>query len=345
MKYIKKVFFFLSLFLFYFIFKEFLSLYFYLKSVHPNFAYGFLILLSIGIIYFVLIPIFNIIRYPRHYAPVHDIKKADEELKKRIKRFRNNKYLQNIEFDFSDIKEDEASYKKIISILEKETSRIRKIHVSQLFYSTAIAQNGFLDAIFILSASINLIKDIFILYNGRVSNRDLWKIAGKIYYSIAIGGSEGVEYATEEIFSKFATQSLKSIPFIDKILASLADGLVNAVLLTRISYITENYCKLYYIKSDKQLNPNPGFVLDSAKNITHDLIERIFQTMRKIAFEKTVDFALIAVNPIGYVLNRAIDKSDKIETAKKYKLKEQTRLLGNPLAYGIEKLYKSLKKR
>ena len=86
-------------------------------------------------------------------------------------------------------------------------------------------------------------------------------------------------------------------------------------------------------------------MLDSAKNITHDLIEKIFNTMRKIAFEKTIDFALIAVNPIGYVLNRAIDRSEKIEFSKKDKLKEQTRLLGNPLAYGIEKLYKSLKKK
>ena len=220
MKYIKKVLFFLTLFLFYFIFKEFFSLYFYLKSLDPYFAYGFLVLLSIGIIYFVLIPIFNIIRYPRHYAPVKDKSKAEGELKKRINRFRTNKYLKSINFDFSVIKEDEESYKKIISTLEKETARIRKEHVSQLFYSTTIAQNGFLDAIFILSASINLIKDIFILYNGRVSNRDLWKITGKIYYAVAIGGSEGVEYATEEIFSKFATQSLKSIPFIDKILSS-----------------------------------------------------------------------------------------------------------------------------
>ncbi len=345
MKYIKKVFFFLTLFLFYIIFKEFISLYAYLQSIDRYFAYGFLILLGAALLFLVIIPIFNIIRYPRHYSPVYNKDKASEERIKRIRRFRNNKYLSRINFDFSNIQEDDESYNRIISVLEKETARIRKKHVSQLFYSTTIAQNGFLDAIFILSSSINLIKDIFILYNGRISNRDLWKIMGKIYYAVAIGGSEGVEYATEEVFSKFATQSLKSIPFIDKILSSLADGLVNAVLLTRISYITENYCKLYYIESDRKLNPAPGFVLDSAKNITHDLIERIFGTMRKIAVDKTVNFALIAVNPIGYVLNRAIDKSEKIENGKKEKLKEQTRLLGNPLAFGLEKLYKSLRKK
>jgi len=349
MKYLKKVLFFLTLFLFYFIIKEFLELYFYLNSIHQNVAYAFLIILGLAFIFLVILPLFNILRYPRHFSPTKDKNLEQEELKIRIRRFRNNKYLKSINFDFSPITEDIAGYKKIIHELEKETGRLRKKHVSQLFYSTAIAQNGFLDAVFILSASINHIKDIFILYNGRVTNRDLFKIAGKIYYSIAIGGSEGVEYATEEIFSKFATQTMKSIPFIDKILASIADGMVNSVLLTRISYITENYCKLHYIESDSQIYPSPGFVMNSAKNITQDFVEKIFRTMRKLAVKfainKTFDFALIAINPIGYVLGKTIEASDKIDMEQKPKLKEHAKLLGNPLAYGFEKLIKSFKKK
>ena len=138
---------------------------------------------------------------------------------------------------------------------------------------------------------------------------------------------------------------MKSVPFIDKILASIADGFVNSVMLTRISYITENYCKLHYIESDKELYPSPGFVFDSAKNITQKTIEDSFKILRRMAFHKTFDFALVAINPIGYVLGRAIESSDKIDHEKKPRLKEHARLLGNPLAYGIEKLIKSLKRK
>ncbi|OQY38189.1 MAG: hypothetical protein B6226_03975, partial [Candidatus Cloacimonetes bacterium 4572_65] len=122
-----------------------------------------------------------------------------------------------------------------------------------------MAQNGFLDALIILSSSINHIKSIFILYNGRVNNRDLLNIGKNVYYSVLIGGSEGVEYVTDEIVTKLASDTVKSIPFIDKIIASLADGLVNSVLLTRISYLTENYCKMTYLEKSSDLLPPTSF--------------------------------------------------------------------------------------
>ena len=82
-----------------------------------------------------------------------------------------------------------AQYSKRIELLVKECANIRKKYVAQLFYSSSISQNGFIDAMLVLSYSINMVKDIFVLYNGRVTNRDLFNIAKKIYYSIAIAGS------------------------------------------------------------------------------------------------------------------------------------------------------------
>jgi hypothetical protein len=344
LKFIKKIIFFLSLFLFYFIFKEFLQLYTSLKSFHPYAAYVFLFVFAGIFLYFVVIPIIKIFKIPRNPGPTTDKTKENLLIAKRMELFKKNKYLQSIHFDFSELESTKENYDKIVKILEKEAAKIRKKHVSQLFYSTSIAQNGFLDAVLILSASINHIKEIFLLYNGRVSNRDLITIAKKIYYSVAIGGSEGIEYASQEIFSKFATQGMKSIPFIDKILASIADGFVNAALLTRISYITENYCKLTHIKSERDIYPNPQFVFNSAKNITADMMERIYGAIKKMALERTLNFALVAINPIGYVWSRSIEKSENINPLKKEKMMEQAKLIGNPLAYALEKLIKSLRK-
>ncbi|MDA3812712.1 MAG: hypothetical protein PF570_00520 [Candidatus Cloacimonetes bacterium] len=344
MKYIKKIIFFISLFVLYLIFKEFLQLYVYMKNVHPYAAYGTLVIIAFVFIFYVVSPIIKILKIPKNYGPTLDKSKESEIITFRIEKFRKNKFLKEQTFDFSKINNDKESYNKILKVLSKQASDIRKNRVSQLFYSTAIAQNGFLDAILILSASINHIKEIFLLYNGRVSNRDLFTIGKKVYYSMAIGGSEGVEYVTEEIFSKFAVDSLKSIPFIDKIFSSIADGFVNAALLTRISYVTENYCKLTYIESEKDLVPSAHFIFNSAKNITSHTIDKLKESLIKMTVDSSINFAMIAVNPIGYVLGKTIDKSDNIDPSKKERLKDHAKLVGNPVVYVMGKLFKSLRK-
>jgi len=316
-----------------------------MKNVHPYAAYATLAVIVIAFVIWVIIPIFKILKIPKNFGPTLDKDNESELITQRIERFRENNFLKEQDFDYSEIKSDNASYNKIIKVLSKEASEIRKSRVSQLFYSTAIAQNGFLDAILILSASINHIKEIFLLYNGRVSNRDLFMIGKKVYYSMAIGGSEGVEYVTEEIFSKFAVDSLKSIPFIDKIFSSIADGFVNAALLTRISYITENYCKLTYIETEKDIYPSAHFIFNSAKNITSHTIDKLKESLIKMTVDSSLNFALIAVNPIGYVLGKSIDKSDNIDPSKKERWKDHAKLVGNPVVYVIGKLFKSLRKK
>ena len=218
MKFIEKILYFFSLFVLYLIFKAFLLLYNQVKEIHPYAGYGVL-LLSLGIfVYFVFLPAIKIFSLPRNLGPAWNVDQENRLIRERIYKYKENPYLISSGEIMTAIEPTKENYLRLTKLLEQECSRLRKLSVSQLFYTTSIAQNGFLDAILILSASINHVKDIFILFNGRVSNRDLWIIAQKIYYSVAIGGSEGVEYATEEIFSKFASDSMKSIPFIDKII-------------------------------------------------------------------------------------------------------------------------------
>ena len=345
MKFIKKIIFFISLFILYIIIREFLELYISIRTLHPYAGYTFLVVISGFFVYFAIIPLYSIIVIPRNLGPVNTLDAEQELIINRIEKFKSNKYLQQIEYDFSSITSNKEGYLKVIKILEKQADSIRRRHVSQLFYSTSIAQNGFLDALFILSGSINHVKELFLLYNGRVSNLDLLIIGKKVYYSMVIGGSEGVEYATEEIFSKLASESLRSIPFIDKILSSIVDGLVNATLLTRISFITENYCKLTYIESEKDIYPSPKFVMNSAKKITGDMLDRIFKSIRRMTLDRSINFVLIAANPIGYVLGKTIDRTNKFEDEQKEKLKEHAKLVGNPLVYGLEKLFKSIRKK
>ena len=316
MKYIKRIVFVLSFILIYFIVKEFLSLYAYLSSINELFAIIVMVIIGIAFIYFGIIPIIQIFALPVNYGPIKEEEKIPGMIKRRIKKFRGNNFLKETNFDFTSLQDTRESYDRIIKTLEPECKRIRKVYVNQVFYSTSISQNGFLDAILIFSSSVNIVKDIFLLYHGRVSNRDLFNIARKVYYSILIGGSEGVEYATEELFSKFATETMKGIPFLDKILSSLADGFINAVLLTRISLITENYCKLLYIEKDRDLYPKPSFIFATAKDLTSEIFIKVKKNMFALAKEKSEAIFRKAVNPVAVVL----ESLDGIKDTKPYSI-------------------------
>ena len=343
MKYFKRILLFFSLFACYIIGKEFLQLYTMLHSLHPVAAWIFMLLAIAALIYFVGIPFFRILSMPANYGPVKDPEKEARLIARRIQRFRKNKYLIHTGFDVLSLKEDRESYDHVIVEMNKAMEQQRRKDIPQLFYATAIVQNGFLDALLILSAAINHIKEIFILYNGRVSNRDLVIILKKIYFAMAIGGSEAAEYATEEIFSRFATDGMKSIPFFSKLSSSLVDGYINAVMLTRMSYIAENYCRKTVIASDKELLPNSEFILASAKNITEDIRDKIYSALKK----KTKGRITKVLEPVTGMFQKTWEwiSPKEIDPENRYALELPVGGMDLPVSYGFWKLIESLRKK
>jgi len=311
LQHIKRILAFLSIILIYFIAKEFLDLYVSLNAVHPYLAYAFIVLAAGVLVYFVGIPVYRIIRIPKAPRPLTSEDNLEKELAKRFELLEKNPFLLSIEYDMASVPRTKEGYERVMRVLRKESARIRNKYVNGLFYSSAISQNGFIDAILILSSSVNLVKDTFVLYNGRVSNRDLLTIGRQVYYSMAIGGSETVEYATGEIFSKLSTQGMKSIPFFDKILGSLADGFVNAALLTRVALITDNYCSKLIVKSEKDLRPSPVFIVQTASNITGTLQKKLYNEMKTLAGEKIKDAAGWAANPVKVLFEKVRPKKKK----------------------------------
>ncbi len=310
---IKRILAFLSVILLYFIAKEFLELYIYLHTIHPFAAYVFIVIAAAVLVYFVGIPVYRIIKIPRAPGPLKSEEHLDRELVKRFELLEKNPYLQSIGYDVASVPRTIEGYEQVMRILKKESTKIRNAYVNRLFYSSAISQNGFIDAILILSSSVNLVKDTFVLYNGRVSNRDLLVIGRQVYYSMAIGGSETVEYATGEIFSKLSTEGMRSVPFFDKILGSLADGFVNAAMLTRVALITDNYCSKLIIRSERDLRPSPAFIVQTAANITGTVQRRLFDEMKNLAGSKIKNAATWATNPVKELFERVMGKEMRKE--------------------------------
>jgi hypothetical protein len=276
-----------------------------LESINVYLAYAVFVGIALFVIYFAILPVIKIIRLPSNLGPTKDINEIDKLREKRIIGFSKNKFLLNSGYSTESIENTDSEYNRIIKLLESESFILRKSYVNRLFYSTSVSQNGFIDSVLILSSSVNLVKEIFILYNGRVSFIELLIIAKQVYYSIVIGGTEGVEYVTNEIFSKIASESIKSIPFIDKIVSSLVDGFVNAALLTRVSLITENYCKTLYIEKDRDLYPSSKFIATTAKDLTSEVIKQVNSNILQIAKDKSGDILKRVFNPVAYVLEKS----------------------------------------
>ena len=349
MKLVKKLLLFFSIGLVYLIVREFLELYFYLSNIDPILAYLFIFLVILIIGYFVIIPLYQILKLPKNLGPTRNKSFENTLIEKRLKTFQSNPNLSDFNNKLDTGLDNKTQYSESIKYLENKCKLVRKTKVANLFYTSAISQNGFIDAILILSASINLVKEIFILYNGRVSNRDLLVIAKHTYYSVAIGGSEVVEYPIEELYSKLASEGMKSIPFTDKVIGSIVDGYVNATLLTRVSLITENYCKLTHIESDKELYPGMKSIVESTKNITSDVKDKILMAIVKFGKEKAVDKGLKLLNPLGYIMEKAVDKYVPEESPPlfitKRGLKSTARWIGNPITTGIEEIRKLRKRK
>ncbi len=300
MKTIQRILFFFSMFLIYFVIKEFLQLYTSLYLMHPWAGYGFLILLAAAFVYFVAIPLIKVLLLRPNEPPAKDRSRVPILVEKRLTRFRENKYLIEQRFDFSVITNDEDGYNLVLKELKKEGARIRKRYVTSLFYSTTLSQNGFIDAFLMLTASINMVREFFKLYHGRVSNRDLWSIGRLVMLSTMIAGSEGVEYFITELFSRYATDGMRKLPGANIMLSSLADGMVNAALLTRISLITERYCTMLFIQKESDLLPAVQTIASTTHNILSDVTQRIYKDLIVMSGKKTWD----AVKNVGSSVKR-----------------------------------------
>ena len=172
MQIIKRILYFISLFFVYIIIRELLELYFYAQSIHPYVGYAVLAIILFAFIYFVIIPIYKIITLPVNPGPVFSKSQEKALITERVKRFSKNKYLKEQMVEAVTNNNYKERYVQTLPLIEKECARIRKKYVAQLFYSSSISQNGFIDAMLVLSYSINMVKEIFVLYNGRVTNRD-----------------------------------------------------------------------------------------------------------------------------------------------------------------------------
>ena len=124
--------------------------------------------------------------------------------------------------------------------IKKELNKVIVSNAESVFMTTAISQNGRLDAIAVLTINLKLIKELVTKCGFRPSYAALGRLSFNVLTSAIIAENlEDMKFS--ELFPQSSINALAEIPFIKTITGSLAQGSGNALLSLRVGVICRNY--------------------------------------------------------------------------------------------------------
>jgi hypothetical protein len=218
------------------------------NTVSP--AFGQVVLIGLLIIYavIILVPIVMIIRLPRALHPPADDSSPEfrDYLGKLGKRLATNPHLAGLNARLDDRPGIEAALKA----LNRKADTIIKSAASTVFVSTAISQNGRLDALMVLAAQTRLVWQLAHLYYQRPSLADMVRLYANIGATVFLVSelddmdiSEQVEPVIASALAGSAASVVPGATVVATLITqSILDGAANAFLTLRIGVIAQQYC-------------------------------------------------------------------------------------------------------
>ncbi|MFA7075703.1 MAG: DUF697 domain-containing protein [Candidatus Izemoplasmatales bacterium] len=124
--------------------------------------------------------------------------------------------------------------------IKKELNKMIVEHAETVFVSTAISQNGKLDAIAVIVINLRLIKNLVLKCGFRPNYYSLGKLSVNVLSTAIIAESlEDMNFS--EVFPSSGANALAEIPLLKSITGSFAQGIGNALLSLRVGIIARNY--------------------------------------------------------------------------------------------------------
>lgn len=153
---------------------------------------------------------------------------VDEEQRLLLTKYKNYDELQmNMTVVFHD-----CIKKNLNNIIIKKAKTV--------LISTAICQNARMDMITVFSVNLNMIKDLVTECGFRPNMTNLSKLTINVFSTALI--AEGLEsISIDDILPNSVNNALGQIPFIKPVMASVTQGIANALLTIRIGCVTRKY--------------------------------------------------------------------------------------------------------
>lgn len=217
------------------------------STIHP--ALGSIVLIILLIVFgvLILIPIVSMLRLPRALRPPEgdDAGEVEAYLAQLRKRLAKNPLLVGTDVDLSTRPGIEAALKR----LDAESDAIIKSTAKTMFVSTAISQNGQLDAIMVLVAQGRMVWRVSHVYNQRPHWRELLHLYTNVMTTALFVSeiedldiSEQIEPIVASIMGSGAASMVPGVSLAANILASsLLEGTANAFLTLRVGMVAKRY--------------------------------------------------------------------------------------------------------
>ncbi|MEP2771951.1 MAG: DUF697 domain-containing protein [Fulvivirga sp.] len=198
------------------------------------------------------IPFYIIVRLPRSINYEED---PDTYRNKLQKRLRQNKIIKAEGLKVESNEELEQA----VDLLNGHSQKIIKQTATAVFLSTAISQNGKLDALTVLITQSRMIWKVAHIYWQRPTIKDMFML----YANVATAGliaSEiediDISRQVEPVINALLKSPGRSIPVVGHaahiITDSILEGSTNAFLTLRVGIIAQNYCGATHPNLDKR---------------------------------------------------------------------------------------------
>ncbi len=194
----------------------------------------------------VFVPLFMLLRLPRPLRPParEDSPEFQRHLERLGKRLSRNPMLSDPTI------ETRAEIEGALLTLDSIADRRAKAAASQVFVTTAISQNGSLDALLVLAAQSKLILEIARVYFQRPTVRDLIFLYTNVGATAFIAGElEDLDLSeqVQPVITSVLGSAAGAIPGLgaatNLFVNSVVTGTGNAFLTLRVGVITKQYCR------------------------------------------------------------------------------------------------------
>ncbi|MFY0689036.1 MAG: DUF697 domain-containing protein [Cyclobacteriaceae bacterium] len=147
-------------------------------------------------------------------------------------------------------KVSEENLESSLAILDEQAGQIARNTASTVFMTTAISQNGKLDAFMVLGTQIRMVWRIAHVYFQRPSLKEIFQlysnVAGSAFLASQVEHMDFSRHVEPIVSSIFKNATGKSIPMLgtsaNVILDSILEGTTNAFLTLRVATLTKKYC-------------------------------------------------------------------------------------------------------
>jgi hypothetical protein len=214
-------------------------------QIHPTFGDAVLWALIFIYAFCVLTPLWMLLRLPRPLVPpdTEESPEFDEHLRRLTKRLQGNSLLSGA--PVGSRQEIEAA----IRVLDAKADEITRAAAAQVFLTTAISQNGSLDAVVVLGSQSRLVWRIARVYYQRPTLRDLIYLYGNVASTAFISSElEDVDLSAQiqPVLSSVLGSAAGAIPGLQAVSAlvvnSVTTGSANAFLTLRVGILARQYC-------------------------------------------------------------------------------------------------------